>query len=249
MKVSHECGPEQIAATKQKAHSLFEDLQHIRELLAKEEPSSGDIRRLSVPLRRMLIHRELQAVAAPRVGKITILAHDNNPVYRAERQRPILFYMTGHNTPIIAWDISIQLRRRFGRQETIPEVSSPEYTELRLDTFLSQRVLCYRTNWLSRAAVIKYVANYRGGAHSGPPITRDETLLAQMSNSCSLIRKEDGSYLIDLFRHGIDNDISEFRKSPGGLDPLLIETFASAVYLVKSPKILELEALLRAELS
>jgi hypothetical protein len=59
-----------IAATHDMALAMVDDLEHIRELLAKSEPTAGDIRRMSNVLRRILIDNsgDLRKVATPRIG-------------------------------------------------------------------------------------------------------------------------------------------------------------------------------------
>lgn len=51
---------EMLAATRMAAAALLEDMQYIREVVERSEPSRGELRRLSGTLRRLLIYRDLQ---------------------------------------------------------------------------------------------------------------------------------------------------------------------------------------------
>src|ERR1700726_624990 len=77
------------------AVALADDLSPPREIVSQPKPSSGDIRRLSAQLRRLLVDRILSVVASPRLGKLTLLAPDVQPVIVSNRANPIPFFMLG----------------------------------------------------------------------------------------------------------------------------------------------------------
>jgi hypothetical protein len=254
MPLSPERKAELLQSSKEAASAFLEDTQHLREIVGNNDPSRGEIRRISGVLRRLLVERDIALIAAPRIGKILLQAPDNNPAYKAERKWPYLLYASGranvlggHVGTIFAFDTAMRPRGA-NPQMYLSADELHGTTELRLDGFLSQRVLCYRGTSVSRAAVIKYVANVASGIHSGAPKTSDELILAQMRSSAQLSVRGEGIHL-DLFPNGIDIDEAEFKHSPDALDVVLIELLAAAAWLVDSPAVLQLEKVIREELA
>lgn len=239
--------------TKPSASAFLEDIQHIKEITAKSAPSKPEIRRLSSVLRRLLVEGDVSTIAAPRTGRVMLLAPDNNPAYVAERKRPYLFFASGRANvlggnigTIYAFDVP--LKRNAFELIVAPKVELDKYVELRIDSFLGQKVICLRSKWVTRAHVIKFVANVDSGVHSGRAKTDDEILLAQVRSSASYSRNETGIHL-DLFKHGVDSEEDKFSHSPDHLDPVLVELLATADFLVKSPFIVQLEEVVKAELA
>jgi hypothetical protein len=74
-----------IAATYESALAMVGDIQHMREVVEKPEPTPGDIWRLSNPLRRILIENngDLRKIAPPRIGRIKLLVPDILPPHPA----------------------------------------------------------------------------------------------------------------------------------------------------------------------
>lgn len=251
--LSPERKAELLNSTKEAAFALIEDIQHIRQVVANDSPSNADIRRLSGFLRRIIVDPDLAAVSAPRLGRVNLIGPDNNSAYRSERKRPFLFFMSGRvkilggwSGTIFAYDVVVP--KPFGTQLQMPEIRLEDTVELTLDTFRSQKVLCYRGEWVSRQAVIKYVANVASGVHSGNAKTGDDKLLGYIRNSARLRIKEDGSLHLDLFPKGVDVNDNTFQHDPNAIDPVLIELLAAATFLVKSPFIAELEKFIQEEL-
>lgn len=248
---------ELIAATKEAAVAFLEDLEHLREVVTHGDPSRADIRRLSGILRRLLCERDIAEIASPRLGRVILHAPDNNPYYHSERQRPFLFFascrarfLEGNIGALFAYDV--KHHPLFGPTKLeIPKHDPDATIELPVDNFLSQRVLCYRGEWVSRKAVIKYVANAASGVHSlrhPDQLDRDDRVLAQIRSSSSFSKTETGIHL-ELFAHGIDVDKTDFRHAPDSLDPVMVELLATATFFVESPFVAELENFIRAELA
>jgi hypothetical protein len=61
-------------ATRDAAAAFVEDMPHIREVLNRVNPDRGELRRLSNPLRRLLIDNggDLRDIAAPRIGRFKL---------------------------------------------------------------------------------------------------------------------------------------------------------------------------------
>jgi len=252
MRLTPEHRAELLASTKGAAAALVDDLQYIRTVVQNHHPSNGDIRRLSVLLRRILIEGDLAAISAPRLGRVKLVGPDNNSAYRIERKRPFLFFMSGRAKILGGWSGTLCLydvkKPRFGERIDFPNIDVDGTVDMTLDTFRSQRVLCYRGKWVSREAVIKYVAIVGHGAHSAAPKPGDHTTLSYIRNSAFLRLEGEGIHL-DFFPNGIDTDDATFRHEPDAIDPVLIELLAAATFLVRSPFISELDEAIRSELN
>ncbi|MEX1181566.1 MAG: hypothetical protein WEB63_12265, partial [Cucumibacter sp.] len=188
-----------LEQTRGAAHAFVEDMDHIREVIAEEGASIGDIRRLSVVLRRLIVERDIAAVAAPRMGRIMLRAPDNNPVYVHARKHPPIFFASGR-ARVFGWSSSLYAIEHRGPLPTTSALTTMAWPEgfdlnktvdLRLDGFITQNVICLRGTWISRKSVIKYVAHIASGAHSGTPKEADELVLAQISRSTYVRLKED----------------------------------------------------------
>jgi hypothetical protein len=239
-------------ASREAAAAFLEDLPHIREIVAKKDPSRAEIRRLSNILRRLLVERDIAAVAQPRLGKVLLRAPDNNSAYRAERKLPFMFFASGRATILGGWAATVWAhdihRTNPFQRVDLPIIEGDKDTELRLDTFLSQKVLCYRGRWVSRQDVIKYVANVASGVHSGTPDEPAHLTLAHIRGAVSYSLR-DGGVHVEMFPTGVDNDDPSFKHAPDAFDPVLVELLAAATFLANSPFVSQLEEQVRQELS
>lgn len=235
-----------LANTRGAAIALIEDLGHVRETLAKPEPSAGEVRRLSSILRRLLVEDDLRAVAAPRVGRVNILAQDNNPIYRSCRSAPYALHATAGASIFGLYLLHISI----DRGNPVRDLSgfSEEPTRLSLDTFLTQKVICLDGAWASRRAAIKFVANVASGVHSNTPETDEERLLARV-RQIAHVSILDGDPRIVFDQEAFENGTPKPFYDPKALDPLLIEMFASANFLTRSPEVQALESAIRSELA
>jgi hypothetical protein len=82
MTLSKERRKSLLNTTRDAAIAFVEDMEHIRTLIAQEDISRADLRRLSATLRRLLVEGDISNIAAPRIGKIKLKAPNNNPVYK-----------------------------------------------------------------------------------------------------------------------------------------------------------------------
>jgi len=250
MSLSPEATQEFLRATREAATALLDDLHYMRELLQKKDTSSAEIRRLSGVIRRLLIDGDLRKIAVPRIGKIALLAPDNNPIYKSAESKKMMFFMSGRAPifgagcgAIFAW---IQSAKQ--PIQVPPDFDDLKTVELRIENFLTQPVLYYRGAWVKRESVIKYVANFASGIHSKTPISEEEKLIARIRHANSLHMK-DGGIQIDLAKGHDDEAGPEFRYSPTHIDPTLIEILAAANFVVMSPSVVEIERQIKVELS
>jgi hypothetical protein len=87
-----------LATTKPAAAAFLEDMEYIRDVIARIETSRGELRRLSGVLRRFLVEGDISKIAAPRLGRVKLLAPDNKPFYDAERHLWFPFFASGGAT-------------------------------------------------------------------------------------------------------------------------------------------------------
>ncbi|RWK17051.1 MAG: hypothetical protein EOR43_28830 [Mesorhizobium sp.] len=233
-----------LASTRHAAEAMVEDLQHIRVLVGKVDQTRDELRRMSAILRRLLVDGDLSAIAAPRVGKITIQSPDNTPFYKAISPQNTQFFLSGG-----AHIFGLAIR---GMLAAIPSLGIMNYDPermipLRIDNFLSQRVVFWKGDWISRGEIIKYVANVAAGVHSGAPQTLKEKLLADVRHQFVIGLRGEG---IGIAIRPADQEYDEDKlgMTAAAIDVTLIELFAAARFLVESREIIELEELIRAEI-
>ncbi len=260
MTLSEEKRAQLLRATRDAASALVEDMEHLGEVIAKKDTSRRDIRHLSAILRRLIVENDIAIVASPRVGKITLTAPDNRPFYRVEEQVPYLLFLSGGASMfngridrITAFDIANPHRlsentliKRLIKK--LPSNDAIADTQLTLDQFSQQKVICYRGRWITRQQVIKYMANVSSGVHSGAPNDEVDETLAKIRSSTGVSLNENGGLHLDLFRHGIDKDELTITHSQNAIDLVLVETLAAATWLTRSPRLVELVAMIRLEL-
>lgn len=238
--------------TREAAAALIEDLQYMREVLARANLSRAEVRRLSVTLRRVLVDRDLSKVAAPRIGRIEINAPDNKPIVKSNKRRPIGFF---GSAGVEAFGIELRcfMLDKGSARRPLPEFDPGRIVKLRLDGFLSQPVLCLNGEFATRAQVIDYVANLASGAHSGSPETAPSNKreaykrLARMRQAGSYSVKG-GVPTFTINTNVIANGETPFKYTPDAIDPVYLELVAAAHYLVTSEDVAKLEKAVRKEL-
>jgi hypothetical protein len=159
--------------TRNAAEALLEDLQHFRSLMNRRETSRSELRHLSTTVRRLLSDGELAKIAVPRIGKLTLNAPDYHPLYEVAARAASVQFIGGAGTRIFGQRIGPNSLMRFRNhpisenvEDYVRRMGTPSVPfdaekriSLRLPNFLSQKVLCYETEWISRGSVIRYVAN------------------------------------------------------------------------------------------
>lgn len=237
---------EMRATTLEAAVALVDDLEHIRSVLAKQDPTPGDIRRLSGLLRRILIDRILTVVATPRVGRIMLLVPDNKPIIASNRSLPVPFYASA-GASIFGISISCALQDFGGKPRDLGTFHPDSTASVRLDGFVNQQVICLGGQWITRGDVIKYIANIAHGVHSSASKNEKEVLIERARHAASM------SIIDDMPTISFNPDVFSLSQLPPILDRkavdfVLIELFAAATFLTKSPEVVELESIIAAEI-
>lgn len=256
MPMSPEQIEERLALTRDAAIALIEDLQYLREVLERENPSPGELRRLSAVLRRLLIgtDRDLLKVAAPRIGRIKLLEPDNAPVYRASRKGALEFYASGR---VRAFGIEhgALMTNKGSRPLPLDGFDPSRTIEVRVDNFLSQHVLFLNGEWASRGDAIKFIAYVGGGIHSGSPETairgKQEVfaLLGKIRRCVSIRGAEGVTTTISMNMSAIESGDQPIKYDPLAIDAVLVEVLATARFITDSPDVERLEAVILKEIS
>ena len=198
-----------LHVTKEAASALLEDMDYIRDVVGREGTSRGEIRRLSAVLRRLIADRDLAKVAVPRIGKILIHSVDNTYHYEAAVHAGHLrLFFTGdvriYGQYLGSFDLHSVPHPQGTGLPTMGKLTSMLYPKggepmrdilMRLDGFAQQKVICFMGQWLSRQAVIKYMANLGSGVHSDTPAAPEELLLSRIRNAIQVSKGQDGPHI------------------------------------------------------
>lgn len=239
--LSKEVRQELLRTSRGAAQALAEDIPHLREVLARPDPSPAELRRVSAILRRLLVERDLSIVAAPRIGRIHLLAPDNKPAIKSGRQ--YLFFLSGG---VDLFGTSTRpCMIESGDQTPLPDFDHSRRIAVQLDGFVSQPTLCLNGTWISRGAIIKYVANITSGVHSRMPEEEEERTLERIRSVVTFSRTSLGMANIHVDFDAINIGPKDFSYSETRIDPVLIELLSAIYFLVTSPKVLALEQFIR----
>lgn len=255
MPMSSEQREERLALTRNTAIALIEDLQHLREVLAREDPSPGELRRLSGTLRRLLLgtDRDLSKVAAPRIGRIKLLEPDNKPVYKASRKGGLKFFASAR-VSAFGFEHAAAMMNQGTKPLPLEDFDPGRTIEVRIDNFLSQRVLFLDGKWISRGDTIEFMANVAHGVHSGSPesaIRRKQevyTLLDRIRHCVALTGTSGGHATISVNWDAILSDARPIKYDPTAIDPVLVELLATAGFITNSPDVDRLEKIITKEI-
>jgi hypothetical protein len=250
-----------LNATREAAAAFVEDMPHIRGVSkrAKEriDPDKGELRRLSNELRRLLVDGDLQSVAAPRIGRFTLLSPDNAPVLKATRKTPFPFFQSGG---VAAFGvISRAIIVDEGISRTLEDFDPDRTVALPMDNFLTQKVLCLKGKWATRRDVIKYMANIASGVHSGAPKEDVHLLLNRIRHAAKYsivavpknVSGKEGEIGMSVAFNVNVLGVEElpFAYNAKNIDPVLIELLAAAHFLTSSPDMITLETIITEELN
>lgn len=138
------------AATAEMARVLLDDLAHIREIISRDKPSPGDIRRLANLLRRILIYDELRKVATPRTGRVRICAPDMNPVYRSDDKHPIFFAVADRAT-LFGMIMTVPMIEQGPRPRQLPGYAAAQWLRFSICVALTRSRTAFANSGVSRA--------------------------------------------------------------------------------------------------
>lgn len=250
------------AETKQAAAAFLDDIAHLRAIVKSDAPDPTLIRLSSNVLRRLLYNRELDLVAAPRIGKFHLLAPDHDEHAIARRDVDVVLFQSG--SPLLfpmLQGFRVEFAKTNTEQGTMGVTTpwkeknpfDPNTKLVRLDGFLSQRVICFRSQWANRREVIGYAAVCASGVHSKPPTKSVELMLARARFALRFTKQGDepaAQLDFDVIGnpHHPPPEPVDFTYDQNRIDLVMVELLAASYYLCASPDVAKLETVIRAEL-
>ena len=233
------------AKTREAAVALVDDMEFLRTVLANDAPTAGDIRRMSAQLRRILVDAAIDKIAAPRVGKITFQAPAIDQIVRSNRATPYAFLHVGPAT-IFGVRMAMGAIDRAGTARAAINYNPDGTTQLDLEHFMSQGVIVFEGDWISRREVVKFIANVAEGVHSGENKDDRDRLIARARHAIKFSVENGTPTFVANTRVAALASLPPL-LSKTALDPVLIELWAAAEMLVQSPDVQALEAYINAE--
>jgi hypothetical protein len=252
MPVSSENQTRLLLASREAASTFVEDMAYIRDTVAKADKiTPGELRRLSAVLRRLLIDNDLRSIAPPRIGRLSLLIPDNDPIYHAARKQSVRIFASG-GIHIFNNEVRAIVTGRAGNF-AFDNFDKTKTVAVSLDGFLNQRVLAQNDEWATRGQVIKYIANSSSGVHSkstkvSSPPQAFETVLSRLRKSLRFTKEGDSGMKITVDWVAFAGFHSfDFKWMPDSIDSVLIELLCSGHFLAISPDIHSLELAIHKE--
>ncbi len=224
----------------------MEDLSYIRNVLDKANVDAGDVRRLAVLLRKMLIEKELVAVASPRIGRINLQVPDNRVAITSSVSE--WSFYTADLPPMFGWQLDTMGSFGKGRIShdagedgilILPKIDSfdrPKLRSVNIDMFLSDPVAQCDGVSIRRIDILKFVC-YRGyGVHSGGKHEHVYDLIEKFRSAVTIRRK---GLLPEITLRDLGSKLSYGDGKE--IDLSLLHLFSSAYYLCRSPNVKGLE--------
>lgn len=237
---------ENVRRTRERAAAFLEDMQYFREVLARPEPSRGELRRLSGTLRRLVVDRDITIVANPRIKRFLFDIPDTKEIVKALSGQQYGFFGTGGAT-VFGRDMRKLLICPVEVEARIKDYNNERMVAVRLDGFCSQPVLFFGGHWISRQTVIKYVAYKASGIHSQEPESEEDKILSHIRRAVVMGRQ--GAYLekevlkpVNMAREAV------FKYSPEKIDVVLWELLGAVHLIATSNDTKRLEEYITREL-
>lgn len=243
---------DQIQETRSSAIAIYEDFVVLQDICNKVETRPVDLRLASNIVRRWLVENQLARVASPRVGRLQLMAIDNNPVYRAEREGGIVAFVSGGAIVHGAY-IAAGAMNEGSRPVRFVDYHPDKLISLTLDTFLKQRVIYSSREWTTRLQVIKFVAHADHGVHGYGARKDWEKRLSEFRQevSVTLVEGPDGNPMpsVEWSVGSPMSDISVGDYDPSRVNGVLLELISTITFMVNSPDVVGLIAVIKAEIS
>jgi hypothetical protein len=227
---------------------FIEDFRWLSEMIDRDPPAYGDIRRSSAVLRRFFPDtHDFHRIASFWAPKPTLIAFDNRPFYRAaDRAEVVPMFVSGgrgfleHN--IVALSVP-------GPFDGVPMPAAIEerLTQLNVDTWEKQKLICFWGTWASRVDIINYVANRAHGVHSGKDKDKFDESLSMIRRVVQIGRHAEGHPRIAMDPSAPFVVNPDFTPRPNELDCVLFEYACTVRFFVESPDAIALCDLLAAE--
>jgi hypothetical protein len=228
--------------------ALAEDISYFRKVLDMPDPNSGELRRLTGSLRRLLIDRDIASIASPRIGRIFFEVNDTSKAVAGLQEGQDGFYVNGGAPTYFGMNAKHFVMARSEVAKNINEEDLGKIIRVDLDGFLSQKILFFQGVWLPRRSVIRYIAYIGSGVHSGKPETKKDKEYAPTIESLRktfVYTKE--TIMVDsgpLFKGLPTNG---FKFGSDAVDVALMELLATLQLITTSSDVIRLEEIIRTE--
>lgn len=215
-------------------NTVVEDIEWLDELHRAEQIRNRDIRIVAgTILRRLLIHNDLGKVAGTRKFPLLINSPQNNPIIRACECGQIEMFQSANAQAFGIWISSIMLNRG-NKLPPLPGYSPDDFTLLKVDKFLKQKVFFHRGVFADRADVIKYVANKMGGPHFDDNREKVHGVLDDVRTMIRLSLDADGTPTISISPDPDRRSLQQMSAETNVIDPVLFELIATCRFLCES---------------
>lgn len=232
---------------KERDQTVYEDLFHISELWQKSDVTNPEIRQISVSLRRLLVDRDLQKIAAVRRLRLVIKAPDNKPLLKAADRHELYFFQSGGVPAMGVWLRALTLSSS-NKTPPLPDFHPDRMIDLTLDGFLKQPVFFLEGKRATRGDVIKYVANKAGGVHFDEDRRGTYELLDAIRSAVTMKAEGNAAEIrIDLSKLKAPPP-DEFLVHKNAIDAVFVEVLATCRFLSESDTVRVLRQRLEADL-
>ena len=232
-------------STRSAAHALSDDLKHMREVIAKEQFTAGDLRRISNQLRRILVNGDLRKVAAPRVAKILIEAPQLKAFHHFNEKHPIDLFSGGKLVfrHMEMGNFLLSNKSAFGLGGESPD----ETVSLNVEQFIAQRVICFKGRWATRTDIIKYVGIAAHGIHSEDAGKDPQFQFLETVKQFARIDFSNGMPHIAANIDALKDPPLPWKPKKDQIDLSLMQLMSTAQYLVTSAEVIEMERVIDSE--
>jgi hypothetical protein len=234
------------AESREATVAFVKDMPHIRGV-SRAGPIGAELSLLSNVLCRLLIDkgRTVTDLAAPRTGRMLLVAPDNKPIYRSGKKQPFAFFGSA-GVRMYGFTIRAGMVEHGTKSRELENFDPGRTIQLKMDSFLSQNVLCLGGVWISRRAVLKYVGDI-GRAHSDTPQDHNDRVLDRVRRLVSY-SIQGSAVSVTLHKDLFGAGELPFRETREAIDPVLLELLATAHFLAISPDLEDLEKVIQNEL-
>jgi hypothetical protein len=184
-------------------------------------------------------------VASPRVGKIKLVAPVIDEIVKLNRKQPYV-YVGVSNVTIFGVEVGFVMCESGAKPRVLANPRPDARQELDLEHFMKQGMMVFQGTWFSRREILRYMANVAEGIHSGEPKNDRERLIGRARHA-SKMSLEQGIPVLSMNVAAITEIELPPLLSKTDIDGALVELWAAADLLTKSPDIIALEAYIGSE--
>lgn len=247
-------------------HIVAKDLHYLEELVSKTKVSNDEIGRASVTLRKLIVYDDLQRVANARRKRLHLNIPDARMfLYNVEEDDDIVAFQLGGYRALGLEMMAATLAKGNRARPLKSEFDPSARIAVPLKTFSKQGVFhlkivqpageagVYTSRiTVTRAEVIKYVANKMGYAHYDTQRDRQADMALDDARRMVVLSLQNGIPTLSLDVNALQDPVYRASKSPPGIgqnrhdehDLVLLEMLGAARLLVESEAVKELQELI-----